>query len=82
LRENKPQQTMAEIFAAAVHDTAQFAGQFDIPINVVIQEEFRRFCVHLMQYGIDIERLLHDAGIPGLFPLVSHATMSDESRQV
>jgi hypothetical protein len=26
--------------------------------------------------------LLHDAGIPGLFPLVSHATMSDESRQV
>jgi hypothetical protein len=34
-----------------------------------------------MQYGIDIEYLSHDADVPGLFPSVFHATISDKLRQ-
>jgi hypothetical protein len=56
LRQIRPQQKIADIFAAVLYDTAQLAGQLDVPINVVIQKEFRECCVHLMQYGIDIER--------------------------
>jgi hypothetical protein len=78
LRQNRPQQTIGDILAAVLHDTVQLAGQLDIPINVVIQEQFRRFRVHLMQHAIGIEGLSHDADILGLFPSVSHATMSDE----
>jgi hypothetical protein len=78
LPQNIPQQTIVDIYAALLHDTAQLAGQLEITINVVIQDEFRRFCVHLMSYGIGIEPLSHDAGIPGLFPSISHATMSAE----
>jgi hypothetical protein len=70
------------MFAAVLHDTARLAGQFDIPINVVSQREFRQFCMHLMQYGIDIERLSHDMDIPSLFPSVSHATRSGELRLI
>jgi hypothetical protein len=82
LTQDKPPKTIADIFVAVLHDTAQFAGQLDTPINGVIQEEFRRFCMPLMQYGIDIERLSHGADIPDFFPSVSHATMSDELRQI
>jgi hypothetical protein len=37
LRRNRPSQTITDIFAAVLHNTAQLAGQLNIPINVVIQ---------------------------------------------
>jgi hypothetical protein len=82
LRQNRPQQTVGDILASVLHDTAQLAGQLDIPIHIFIQDGFRWFCVRLMQHGIDIERLSHDADIPDLFLSVTDVIMSDEFKRI
>jgi hypothetical protein len=82
LRQNRRRQTIADIVAAVLHDTAHLAGQFNSPINAGTQEDFHGFYMHWSQDGIEIERFSHDADIPSLCPSVSPATISDESRRI